>query len=133
MQLETKENKLIETLFIKGRHNKPGIVQCGESTQSTTHIEKANTDFFVSIPPFNDSTAQYYHEKFLPILTAKSISKLRLLAEKKAYKEDNPELNYLIITKLGDINMAYKYRVCPFKNGTYAMELIQILILTNVD
>ena len=28
MQLDTKENKLLETLFIRGRHNKTGIIQC---------------------------------------------------------------------------------------------------------
>ena len=96
MQLETKENKLVETLLISDRHNKAGIIQCEQFTQSTAHIEKANTDCFVLIPPFNESTAQYYHETLLPTLTAKSIWKLGLLAEEKACKEDNPELRYLL-------------------------------------
>ena len=46
MQLDTKGNKLIETLFLRGRHNKTGIIQCEQFTQSTAHIEKVNTDFF---------------------------------------------------------------------------------------
>ena len=49
----------------------------------------------------------------MPTLTTKSIWKLGLLAEEKAIKEDYPELRYLIINKFGDINMGYKYRVCP--------------------
>ena len=61
MQLDTKRHKLIERLIIRDRHNKTGIIQCEQFTQSTTHIEKANRDFFVLIPPFNESTAQYYH------------------------------------------------------------------------
>ena len=73
MQLDTKGNKLIETLFIRGRHNKTGKIQCEKFTEATAHIEKANTDFFVLIPPFDESTAQYYHEKFTPTLTATSI------------------------------------------------------------
>ena len=45
--------------------------------------------------------------------------KFGLLAEEKAIKEDNPELRYLIINKFGDINMSYKYCVCPFEGGNY--------------
>ena len=45
MQLDTKGNKLIETLFLRGRHNKTGIIQCEQFTQSTAHIEKVNTLF----------------------------------------------------------------------------------------
>ena len=55
----------------------------------------------------------------MPTLTAKSIWKLRLLAEKKACKKDNPELRYLINNKFGDINMGYKYRVRPSEDGNY--------------
>ena len=54
MQLDTKGNKLIET-FIRGGHNKTGIIQCEQFTQTTVNIEKANTDFLVLIPPFNDT------------------------------------------------------------------------------
>ena len=57
------------------------------------------------IPQFNESTAQYYHEKFMATLTAKIFCKLGLLAEEKACKEDNPELRYLVINKFGGINM----------------------------
>ena len=39
-------------------------------------------------------------------LTTKSIWKL-------AIKEDCRELRYLIINKFDDINMSYKYRLCP--------------------
>ena len=121
MQLDTKGNKLTETLFIRGRHNKTGITQCQQFTQAAAHIQKANTDFFVLIPPFNESTAQYYHEKFMPTSTAKMIWKIGLVAAEKAIKEDNPELRNLIINKFGDINMGYKYRVCPFEDGNYAI------------
>ena len=55
----------------------------------------------------------------MPTLTAKSIWKLRLLAEKKACKKDNPELRYLINNKFGDINMGYEYRVRPSEDGNY--------------
>ena len=58
MQLDTKGNKLVGTLFIRGRHNKTGIIQCEQFTQGTVHTEKANTDFFVVIPPFHESIAQ---------------------------------------------------------------------------
>ena len=44
-----------------------------------------------------------------------------LLAEEKAIKEDNPEFRYLIINKFSDINMGYKYRVCPFEDVNYAI------------
>ena len=74
--------------------------------KTTAHVEKANTDFFLLIPPFNEPTAQYYHEKLMSTLTTKSIWKL-------AIKEDCRELRYLIINKFDDINMSYKYRLCP--------------------
>ena len=73
MQFDTKRNHLIETLFIRGRHNKTGILQCEQFAQTTAHIEKVNIDFFVLIPPSSESTAQNYHEKFMPTLRAKSI------------------------------------------------------------
>ena len=121
MQLDTKGNKLVETLCIGGKHNKTGIIQFEQLTQATAHMEKANADFFVLIPPFNKSTAQYCHGKVMPTLRAKSIWKLRYLSEEKACKEDNPELRYLIINKFGDINMEYKYPVSPFEDGNYAI------------
>ena len=37
MQLDKKRNKLIETLLIRGRHNKTGIIQCEQFTQATAH------------------------------------------------------------------------------------------------
>ena len=79
------------------------------------------------IPPFNESTAQYYYEKFVPTLTAKSIWEFRLLAEEKACAEDNPELIYLIINKFGNINMGYKYCACPFEDGNYAIAEINYI------
>ena len=121
MQLETKGSKLIETLLIRGRHNKTGIIQCEQFTQTTAHIEKANTGFFVLIPPFNESTAQYYHERFMQTLAIRIIWKSGLLAEEKEIKADNPELEHLIINKSGDINMGYKYRLCRFEDGNYAI------------
>ena len=121
IQLDSKINKLIETLFIRRRHNKTGILQYEQFTQWTAHIKIANIDSFVLIPPFNESTAQYYHEKFMPTLTTKNIWKLGLLAEEKAIKEDNTELRYLITNKFGDISIGYKYRVCPFEDGNYAI------------
>ena len=63
---------------------------------------------------------EYYHEKFMPTLTTKNIWKLGLLAEEKVIKKDNLELRYLIINKFGDINMGYKFRVCPFEDGNQA-------------
>ena len=121
MQLDTKENKVVETLFLGGRHNKTGIIQFEQFTQATAHIEKVNTDFFVLIPPFNKSAAQYYHERFMPTLRAKITWKLGLLVEEKACKEDNPELKYLILNKFDDINIGYKYRVSPLEDGNYAI------------
>ena len=81
MQLDTKGNKLIETLYIRGRHNKTGVIQREQFTQATVYIEKSNTDFFVLVPPFTESSAHYYHEKFMPTLAAKQICKLGLLAK----------------------------------------------------
>ena len=51
MQLDTKGNKLVKTLCIGGKHNKTGIIQFEQLTEATAHMEKANTDFFVLIPP----------------------------------------------------------------------------------
>ena len=45
MQLDTNGNKLLETLFIRGRPNKTVIIQCEQFTQDIVHIEKASTDF----------------------------------------------------------------------------------------
>ena len=56
----------------------------------------------------------------MPTLATKNIWKLGLLAEEKVIKEDNLELRYLIINKFGDINMGYKFRVCPFEDGNQA-------------
>ena len=120
-QIDAKRNKLIEMLYVTGRHNRTGIIQSEQFTQATAHIEKGNSNFFVLIPPVNECPAQYYHEHFMPTLTSKNTWKLGLLAEEKACKEDNPELRYLIINKFGDINMGYKYRVCPFEDGNYAL------------
>ena len=58
---------------------------------------KGNTGFFGLISPFNESAAQYYHERFMETLAARIIWKLRLLAEEKEIKEDNTELRYLIM------------------------------------
>ena len=52
--------------------------------------------YFVLISPFNESTAQYYHEIFMQTLAARIIWKLGLLAEEKEIKEDNTKLRYLI-------------------------------------
>ena len=59
MQLDTKGNKLIEILYIRGRHSKTGVIQCEQFTQATVHIEKSSTDFFVLVPPFTESSAQH--------------------------------------------------------------------------
>ena len=79
------------------------------------------------IPPFNESPAQHYHEKFMPTFTAKSIWKFGLLAEEKGIKEDNSVLRYLIINKLVDVNMRYKYGVCPFEKGNYSIVKINYI------
>ena len=83
IESDTKGNKLIETLYVRGRHNKTGIKQCEQFTQATAHTEIASTDFFVVKPLFDDSRAQYYHEKVMLTLTAKSILKLGLLIGEK--------------------------------------------------
>ena len=57
MQLNTKGYKLVETLFIRGRHNITGIIQCGQFIQWKVHIKKSKKDFFVLIAQFNESTA----------------------------------------------------------------------------
>ena len=63
----------------------------------------------------------------MPTLTTKTKLKLGLLAEKKANKEDNPELRYLIINKFGDINMGYKYSVSSFEDGNHAIKEINYI------
>ena len=84
IESDTKGNKLIETLYVRGRHNKTGIIECEQFTQATGHIEKGNTDLFVVKPPFDESRAQYYHQKVMLTLTAKCILKLGLLTGEKA-------------------------------------------------
>lgn len=116
-----QKNPLIEDLFIKGRHNKTGIIQCEQYTQSTPLIKKANTDFIVLIAPFNESSAPYYHEKFIPSLSSKKIIELGNLCLDYQEEENNNELKYLIVNKFGDVSIGYKYRVCPFENGNNFM------------
>ena len=82
---------------------------------------KSKCGLYILIPPFNESTAQYYHDKFMSTLTAKSIWKLGLLAEEKVCKEDNPELRYLIINRFSDINMVI--------NIVYAHLRMEIMLL----
>ena len=72
MQNDLKRNPIIQDLFMKGRHNKTGIIQCEQYTENTATIEKANTDYFVLIPPFPQSIATYYHEKFMPNLSPRN-------------------------------------------------------------
>lgn len=79
-------------MLIKGRHNKTGIIQCQQYTQNTATIEKANTDYFVLIPPFSQSTTVYYHEKFIPNLSPKNIEKVGNLCLDYALKKNNNEL-----------------------------------------
>ena len=95
--------------------------------QTTAHIEKANIEFLVLIRPYNESTAQYFHEILMPTLATKNKLKLGLLAEKKANKEDNPELRYLVINKFDDINMGYKYSVSSFEDGNHAIKEINYI------
>ena len=54
-------------------------------------------------------------------LAIRIIWKSGLLAEEKQIKADNPELEHLIINKSGDINMGYKYCLCRFEDGNYAI------------
>ena len=61
----------------------------------------------------------------MPTLSSRSIWKLGLHAEEMANKEDNPELRYLIINEFGDIDIGYKYRVCLFEDGKYAIVKIE--------
>ena len=63
----------------------------------------------------------------MPTLTTKTILKLGLLAEKKANKEVNRELRYLVINKFGDINMGYKYSVSSFEDGNHAIKEINYI------
>ena len=57
MQTDLKKNQLITEMFMKGRHHGIGKIQCEQFIQDRAHIEKANTDFIVLIPPFSISTA----------------------------------------------------------------------------
>ena len=57
MQLDTKGNKLIQTLYRRGRHDKTGIIQCEQFTPDTAHLKKANTDYFVLVPTFSEYAA----------------------------------------------------------------------------
>ena len=118
MQNDLKKNSIIQDLFMKGRHNKTGIIQCEQYTENTAAtIEKANTDYFVLIPPFPQSTATYYHEKFMPNLLPRNIEKVGNLCLDYELRENNSELRYLMVNKYGDITIGYKYRVSPFRDG----------------
>ena len=64
---------MIESFIIRGRDNLTWVIQYKQFTQATAHVEKANTDYFVLVPPFSEYTAQYYQEKFIPDLSAKNI------------------------------------------------------------
>ena len=116
-QNDLKKNPIIQDLFIKGRHNKTGIIQCEQYTQNTATIRNANTDYFVLIPPFSQSTATYYHEKFILNLSPKNIEKVGNLWLDYESRENNNELRYLMVNKYGYITIGYKYCVCPFEDG----------------
>ena len=75
MQLDFKKDKRIVQIFTRGRHNTIGIMQCQNFTQDTPHIEKANNDYIVLIPPFSLSSCEYYHKKLLSCLWPKAIMK----------------------------------------------------------
>ena len=115
MQTHLKGNKLIENLFVRGRHRKIGIIQCEQFNQDTKHLEKENTDCIVLVPPFDISSARYYGEIFLSHLSVNAIINLGDDAFSKSFND--PELNYLIVNKFGGINMGHKHRVCPVQNG----------------
>ena len=115
MQTDLKGNELIENFFIRSRHPKIGIIQSEQFTQDIKHLEKANTDYIVLIPPFNISSATYYGEKFISHLSVNAIINLGYNAFTKSFND--PELNYLVINKFGDISMGYKYRVYAVENG----------------
>ena len=72
-------------------------MQCEQFTQDTAHIEKANTDFNILIPPFNLSTAEYYHTMFLRSLNPNMIKKLGRTAIRLS--KNNPQLKYIIINE----------------------------------
>ena len=108
---------MIEGFFIRGRHNRIGVIKREQSTQDTAHIKKENTDYFVLVPPFSEYAAQYYHEKFIPDLSAKNIVKIRKTALIRSEVEKNPELAYLIINIFGQITIGFKYHVCQFEDG----------------
>ena len=122
MQTDLKRNELIENFFIRSRHPKIGIIQCEQFTQDIKHLEKANTDYIVLIPPFNISSAIYYGEKFI-LLSVNAIINLGDNAFTKSFND--PEMNYLVINKFGDISMDYKCRVHAVENGDKYI-LIQI-------
>ena len=46
MQIDTKRNKLIEMLCVRGRHNRTRIIQCEQFSQATVHIETQIPTFF---------------------------------------------------------------------------------------
>ena len=117
MQIDLKKKALISDLFIGGRHNKTGIIQCKQYPQDTATIEKANTDYFVLIPPISKSCATYYHETFIPSLLPKNIEKIGNLCLDYESNENNSELRYLMVNEYGDITIGHKYRLCSFEDG----------------
>ena len=73
---------MIESFIIRGRDNLTWVIQYEQFTQDIAHVEKANTDYFVLVPPFSEYTAQYYHEKFMLDLPAKNIKNRQNCAKK---------------------------------------------------
>ena len=125
IQLDTKK-KMAESFFIRGRHNRIGVIPCEQFTQDTAHIEKENTDYFVLVPPFSEYTAEHYHKTFIPDLSAKNIVKIRKTALLRSEVEKNPELAYSIINIFGQITIGFKYHVCQFEDGNkYAITKIK--------
>ena len=95
---------MIEGFFIRGRHNRIGVIQCEQFTQDTAHIKKEN---------------------FVPDLSAKNIVKIRKTALIRSEVERNPELAYLIINIFGQITIGFKYHVRQFEDGNkYAITKI---------
>ena len=45
---------MIESFIIRGRDNLTWVIQYKQFTQDTAHVEKANTDYFVLVPPFSE-------------------------------------------------------------------------------
>ena len=126
VQVEARGNEEVAKIFTKGRHKILGIIQCEQHTQSTSTLEKNNTNYAVFVPPFNYSSCEYFKEKFFGNMSAESILKLMQEVIFMGF-------NYVMVDDFGNITINFKKQVFPSNNHKGYIVDIEFLEVDETD